>query len=142
MNKQHNTPVSTPSSVVPPHSAAHYFVAAMALTAVTLALIFGSLSAQAQVTEDCILEGTVDMRKAEHLGQPVYVRFDEARSGSEGHCSMSRRSSRGSKSRRVQFVSSPDVSRLETVSHGDRVHYRYVERDGEPGTWELIKVSQ
>jgi hypothetical protein len=113
------------------------FHTAACTTALVSALV--GASAQAQVTEDCILEGTVDMRKAEHLGQPVYVRFEEARSGSEGPCSMSRP---GSKSRRVQFVSSPDVRRLETVSHGARVHYRYTERDGQPGTWELIKVSQ
>ncbi len=94
---------------------------------------------QAKVTQDCILEGTVDMRKAEHLGQPVYVRFEDARSGTEGHCSMSRRSN---KSRRVQFVSSPDFTEVQSVSHGARVHYRYMEREGEPGTWELIQVSQ
>lgn len=120
-------------------SASTYLAAAFALTAGALALVLTSLSAQAQVTEDCILEGTVDMRKAEHLGQPVYVRFENARAGTEGQCSMSRR---GSRNRRVQFVGTPNLQDLDGASHGARVHYRYVERDGAPGTWELIEVGQ
>ena len=102
-----------------------------------LALTLFAGVTQAQVTQDCILEGTVDMRKAEHLGQPVYVRFEDIRAGSEGTCSMDRRS----RSRRVQFVSSTELRPAENVEHGSRVHYRYVERDGEPGNWELIKVG-
>ena len=76
------------------------------------------------------------MRKAEQLGQPVYVRFEDARRGSEAACSLDRRS----KSRRVKFVTTPDMTEIERVSHGSRVSYRYIERDGQPGTWELIDV--
>ena len=109
----------------------------------TLALLAGSLSlalpAAAQsndIVEDCILEGTVDMRKAEQLGQPVYVRFSDAEHGSQAGCSLERRS----KSRRVRFITTPDMHDIENVSHGAKVRYRYIERDGEPGTWELIGV--
>jgi len=112
--------------------------AAIALAGTSLALTFVALNAQAQITEDCILEGTVDMRKAEHLGQPVYVRFEDIRPGTEGNCSLDRRS----RSRRVQFVSSMDIKPAKEVEHGERVHYRYVERQGEPGVWELIKVGE
>lgn len=112
--------------------------AAIALTGTSLALTLVALNAQAQITQDCILEGTVDMRKAEHLGQPVYVRFEDIRPGTEGNCSLDRRS----RSRRVQFVSSMDIQPAKEVEHGERVHYRYVERKGEPGVWELIKVGE
>ncbi len=103
-----------------------------------LALSIAATTAQAEITEDCILEGTVDMRRAEALGQPIYVNFSSARSGSEGDCSMARRGK--SRSRRVQFISSPDVSQASDAAHGSTVRYRYIERDNQPGEWELIEV--
>ena len=111
---------------------------ALALTGAALSLTLFALAAQADVTEDCILEGTVDMRKAEQLGQSVYVRFNDARRGSDAGCSLDRRSN----SRRVKFISSPDTHDLDNASHGAKVRYRYIERDGQPGTWELIDVSR
>lgn len=93
--------------------------------------------AQAEITQDCILEGTVDLRKAEELGQPVYVKFRNARRGSEAGCNMNRRS----KSRRVQFISSPDTSSMQGAEHGSKVRYRYIERDGQHGSWELLETS-
>lgn len=96
-----------------------------------------SMQANAEITQDCILEGTVDMRKAEALGQPVYVNFRNARRGTEASCSLNRRS----KSRRVQYISSPDTSNVETAAHGSKVRYRYIERDNKPGNWELLEVS-
>jgi hypothetical protein len=107
------------------------------MTLAAIALALGTAAAQAEITEDCILEGTVDMRKAEALGQSVYVNFRNARRGSEAGCSMSRRS----KSRRVQFISGPDTRQVENVSHGSTVRYRYIERDNGRGSWELIDVS-
>lgn len=95
------------------------------------------LQASAEITQDCILEGTVDMRKAEELGQPVYVNFRNARRGTEAGCSLNRRS----KSRRVQYISSPDTSNVETAAHGSKVRYRYIERDNQSGNWELLEVS-
>lgn len=109
------------------------------LAALLFAAPLLSSTATAEITEDCILEGTVDMRRAEELGQPVYVKFRSARSGSEAGCSMSRRSN----SRRVQFISAPDTRRLTDVNvdHGDRVRYRYIERDNQPGRWELVDID-
>ena len=118
-------------------STSRNFTSALALTGAALAMTFVALSAQAEITQDCIVEGTVDMRKAEQLGQPTYVKFSKARRGSEATCNMNRRS----KSRRVQYVSSPDVNELQNVSHGSKVSYRYLERDNQPGTWQLIEVK-
>lgn len=113
-------------------------VSAVALTGSAIAMPLSAPSASAEITEDCILEGTVDMRMAERLGQPVYVRFRNAERGSEARCSLNR----SSNSRRVQFISSPDEHDFDNASHGDRVRYRYTERDGNPGTWQLIEVSE
>lgn len=112
-------------------------VTALLIAGTALALSITALTASAEITQDCILEGTVDMRTAEKLGQPVYVKFRNARSGPEANCSMNRRS----KSRRVQFVSSPDVSRVEDAAHGDKVRYRYLERNGQ-GTWHLVDTNE
>ncbi len=118
-------------------SAAANYLGAVALTFLALALTLTALNANAQITEDCILEGRVDMRKAEQIGQPMYVRFDKAYRGTEGTCSLNRSSSR----RRVKFISNPNLDELDNVTHGARIRYRYVERDGEPGSWELMEVS-
>ncbi|WOJ98096.1 hypothetical protein R0137_05845 [Congregibacter brevis] len=107
----------------------------IAASAIGLSLL--PLQASAEITQDCILEGTVDMRKAQELGQPVYVNFRNARRGTEAGCSMNRRS----KSRRVQFISTPDTSTVESAAHGSKVRYRYTERDNEVGKWELLEVS-
>jgi hypothetical protein len=111
---------------------------ATALAGGTFAMALFALTAHADITEDCILEGTVDMRMAEQLGQPVYVRFRNAERGTEARCSLTQRSN----SRRVKFISSPDEHDLDDASHGDRVRYRYTERDGNPGTWQLIEVRE
>lgn len=94
-------------------------------------------TAQAEVTQDCILEGTVDLKKAEQLGQSTYVKFRNAKRGAEAGCSLNRRS----KSRRVQYISSPDTNELVNVSHGSTVKYRYVEWNNQPGSWELIDIQ-
>lgn len=111
---------------------------AIAVAGSSLAMALFAVNANAEITEDCILEGTVDMRMAEQLGQPVYVRFRSAERGWEARCSLNRRSN----SRRVQFISSPDEHDLDKAGHGDRVRYRYTERDGNPGSWELIEVRE
>jgi hypothetical protein len=108
----------------------------IAMSGAILALALTGMQANAEITEDCILEGTVDMRKAEELGQSVYVNFRNARRGSEAGCSLNRRS----KSRRVQFIRSPDASDIENANHGSKVRYRYIERDNQTGNWELIEV--
>ncbi|MEO1082488.1 MAG: hypothetical protein AAFY29_23240 [Pseudomonadota bacterium] len=118
-------------------STATNYLQAVALMFLALSLTLAALNANAQITEDCILEGRVDMRKAEQIGQPMYVRFDKAYRGTEGTCSLNRSSSR----RRVKFISNPNLDELDDVTHGARIRYRYVERDGQPGSWELIEVS-
>jgi len=107
------------------------------ITAAVVGLSMLPLQASAEITQDCILEGTVDMRKAEELGQSVYVNFRNARRGAEAGCSLNRRS----KSRRVQYISSPDTSNVENAAHGSKVRYRYIERDNQSGNWELLEVS-
>lgn len=103
----------------------------------TLALILLPAGAQAEITQDCIFEGTVDKHKAEQLGQATYVKFRNARRGSEANCSMNRRS----KSRRVTFVSTPKLDGIDEAGHGAKVRYRYIERDNQQGTWELLDES-
>jgi hypothetical protein len=95
--------------------------------------------ANAEITQDCILEGVVDMRRAEQLGQSVYVKFRNARSGGEAACDMSRRS----KSRRINLISTPNIEELQNVDleQGDRVRYRYIERDHQHGYWELVDIE-
>jgi len=113
------------------------FTKALAFAGAT-ALGLAALPTSAEITEDCILEGTVDMQRAKQLGQPVYVRFRNAENGSEARCSLNQRS----RSRRVKFVSSPDTSAdlSEDVQDGSKVRYRYTERNNEQGNWELIDV--
>lgn len=113
-------------------------IGALALTFGALALTLAALGANAEITQDCIIEGTVDMRRAEQLGQPYYVSFRDIRRGSEANCTMNRRS----KSRRVQFVDTPTprADGIESAVHGSKVRYRYIERDGQPGQWQLIDV--
>lgn len=132
-NQKNNTP--TRFGCTPPPPAARF----RSLVAMTLALGLGAAAAtgHAEITEDCILEGTVDMRKAEQIGQPVYVRFEEAYQGEEARCTLNQHNNR----RRVKFISSPDLHDFSQLDHGSRVRYRYVERDGEPGRWQLIEVT-
>lgn len=109
------------------------------LLAAAAAVALLAPGAGAEITQDCILEGTVDMRRARELGQPLYVNFRHARSGGEAGCAMGRRNH----SRRVQFISAPDTRKLTdvNVSHGDTVRYRYIERDHQHGSWELIEIE-
>ncbi len=106
--------------------------------AAVLAFSIAAVPASAEITQDCILEGTVDMRTAQRLGQPLYVNFKRATRGSEADCAMSRRGN----SRRVQFISAPEMDALQNVdaNHGDTVRYRYVERNNQPGTWQLVDI--
>jgi len=132
-HQKNNLP--TPFGLTCPPSAARQ----RPLIAMTLALALGAVATtgRAEITEDCILEGTVDMRKAEQIGQPVYVRFEEAYQGKEARCTLNQHNNR----RRVKFISSPDLHDFSELDHGSRVRYRYVERDGEPGRWQLIEVT-
>lgn len=123
-----------------PHSLPTGGVTLLAAAALALPLtLLTATQVQAEITEDCILEGTVDMRTARELGQPVYVKFRNARSGSEAGCSMNRRSN----TRRVQFISTPSTEELKDIDvhHGEAVTYRYIERDNQGGRWELVNTG-
>ncbi|MEM6301591.1 MAG: hypothetical protein AAF991_01645 [Pseudomonadota bacterium] len=108
---------------------------AVAITVAAMALTLGALNAQAEITQDCILEGTVDLRAAERMGQPTYVKFKRAQRGESAGCSINRKSSR-----RVKFISNPDPREIQHVSHGSTVRYRYLEHDRQQGRWELIEI--
>ena len=56
--------------------------------AIVLALPLLAGSAMAEVTQDCIVEGTVDKDRAEKMGKPVYVEFHTAKRGEEARCTM------------------------------------------------------
>lgn len=104
------------------------------ITALALALI--ATGAYADITEDCIVEGTVDKQRAERLGTPVFVEFHSAKSGEEARCSMNRQN----KSHRVEFKA-PSTDGIESAPHGSKVKYRYTEENNQNGKWELLDVS-
>lgn len=91
-------------------------------------------TAHAEVTQDCILEGTVDKGKAEQMGQDVYVAFHSAsRAEKNSECSLQRRN-------RVQFKE-PKNAMIENAPDGSKVRYRYTEEDNQQGEWQLLGVS-
>ena len=103
--------------------------------AIALALPLLAPGAFAEVTQDCIVEGTVDKDRAAKMGKPVYVEFHSAKSGEDARCSMNR-----SKNRRVQ-LKAPSTDGIENAPHGSKVKYRYTEDRNKDGKWELLEVS-
>lgn len=101
-----------------------------------LALSLAAGAAQAEITQDCILEGQVDKRRAEQLGHDVYVAFSSAKNGDAATCELGRRGK--SKNRRIEFRA-PSTSDIADAPHGARVKFRYTERNNERGQWELIE---
>ncbi|HEY7776741.1 MAG TPA: hypothetical protein VIC02_09380 [Kineobactrum sp.] len=90
--------------------------------------------AWAEVTQDCILEGTIDKEKAEQMGRDVYVAFHSAgRAERNSECNINRRN-------RVQFKESKNAA-IESAPHGARVKYRYTEENNQQGEWKLLNVS-
>lgn len=90
--------------------------------------------AWAEVTQDCIVEGTVDKQKAEQSGRDVYVAFHSAdRADRNSRCDIGRRN-------RVEFKE-PKNSMIENAPHGSTVRYRYTEEDNQQGEWRLLDVS-
>jgi len=89
--------------------------------------------ASAEVTQDCILEGTVDKQKAASTGRDVYVAFHSASDGREADCRLNRR-------HKVEFKE-PKNAMIENVPDGSKVRYRYREEDNNSGEWQLIDVS-
>jgi len=101
----------------------------------TLALLpLFACGAWAEVTQDCILEGTVDKSKAEETGRDVYVAFHSAdRASNKANCKINRRN-------RLEFKE-PKNSMIENAPDGSTVKYRYTERDNQKGHWQLLDVS-
>ncbi|GAB3316222.1 hypothetical protein [Haliea atlantica] len=98
----------------------------------TLPLV--ALGARAEVTQDCILEGTVDKGKAEQMGRDVYVEFHSAARAERGsECNLQRRN-------RIQFKE-PKNAMIENAPDGSKVRYRYTEKDDQQGEWRLIGVA-
>lgn len=103
-----------------------------ALLLTTLPLF--AAGALAEVTQDCILGGTVDKKKAEQMGSDVYVAFHSAsRAGKGSECNLNRRN-------RVEFKE-PKNAMIENAPDGAKVKYRYTEKDNQDGEWQLMGVS-
>ena len=95
--------------------------------------LFSAVSV-AEVTQDCILEGTVDKKKAEQMGRDVYVAFHSSQRAESGSkCQLERRS-------RIQFKE-PKNAMIENAPDGAKVKYRYTEHDDQAGEWQLMGIS-
>ena len=94
-----------------------------------------SAGAWAEVTQDCIVEGTVNKEKAREAGKDVYVRFHSAsRASEESSCRLNRRGNR------VVFKE-PRNALIENAPDGATVQYRYTELNHQQGEWILLNVS-
>ena len=102
-------------------------IAALLATCVAL-----PLGASAEVTRDCVVEGTVK-RHDEEKGR-VYVNFDSAEPAEKGApCQLKRRE-------RLNFKAS-NAADLKNAEPGTRVRYRYTERTDTGASWKLQKAS-
>ncbi|GAB3280899.1 hypothetical protein [Parahaliea aestuarii] len=91
--------------------------------------------AWAEVTQDCIVEGTVNKQKARETGKDVYVSFHSAsRASDDASCQLNRRGSR------VVFKE-PRNALIENAPDGATVQYRYTELNHQQGEWTLLNVS-
>ncbi len=89
--------------------------------------------ANADITQDCILEGTVNQTRAASGSEEVHLVFRSAERGEQAPCRMSR----VNRSRRIQFKV-PSDNDIVDAPHGSKVKYRYTE-DGEgKRQWRLI----
>lgn len=104
-------------------------------TLVLAAMPMIALSAQAEMSQDCILKGEVDKRKAAALNQNVYVHFYEATdASSDPGCNLR-------KGKRLQFKE-PKNAMIEHVPDGAEVTYHYTEYDqSEQAEWRLLSVT-
>jgi hypothetical protein len=101
-----------------------------------LALTLGATTVQAEITQDCILEGTVTENRAAEGGERVRVSFRSAERGEAAPCRLSR----SDRSRRIQFKA-PSENEIADAPHGARVKYRYTEDVNGERQWRLIERS-
>lgn len=107
------------------------------LLSMTSALVLVlATQAQAQVTQDCILEGTVNQTRAASGNDQVRVSFRSAERGEEAPCRMSR----SDRNRRIQFKA-PTENDIADAPHGAKVRYRYTEEANGKRQWRLIERS-
>jgi hypothetical protein len=91
-----------------------------------------SVGANAEVTRDCVVEGTVKRHGDD--GDRVYVAFDSAKPAEKGApCRLKRRE-------RLNFKAS-DAGDLRNAEPGTRVRYRYTEHTDKGASWKLQKAS-
>lgn len=100
-----------------------------------LALILAT-QAHAEITQDCILEGTVNQTRAGSGSEEVHLVFRTAERGKEAPCRMSR----VDRSRRIQFKV-PSDNDIVDAPHGSKVKYRYTEDVEGKHQWRLIDRS-
>ncbi len=89
---------------------------------------------QAEVTQDCVVEGKVKQRSGQESGTNVYVAFHSVKKSNEqANCSIDRQ-------KRVAFKQ-PKNAMIENAPVGSTVTYRYVEQDNSDGQWSLVTVG-
>lgn len=100
------------------------------LLAPCLALPMG---AAAEITRDCVVEGTVKRHDSDR--DRVYVNFDSARPAEQGApCRLKKRE-------KLNFKTS-SASELSDAEPGTRVRYRYTEDTDKGASWKLEKASR
>ena len=98
-----------------------------------VACLFG-MGTQAEVAQDCLVEGKVKQRADQENGTNVYVAFHSVKkSNDETNCSLARQ-------KRVAFKE-PKNAMIENAPIGSTVTYRYTEKVNQDGEWRLISVG-
>ncbi|MFT5710255.1 MAG: putative acyltransferase (DUF342 family) [Halioglobus sp.] len=93
-----------------------------------------AVGVQAEVTQDCVVEGKVKQRSGQENGTNVYVAFHSVKKSNEQtNCSIDRQ-------KRVAFKQ-PKNAMIEHAPVGSTVTYRYVEQDNNDGQWSLVTVG-
>lgn len=93
-----------------------------------------TVGVQAEITQDCVVEGKVKQRSGQENGTNVYVAFHSVKKSNEqANCSIERQ-------KRVAFKQ-PKNAMIETAPVGSTVTYRYVEQDNSDGQWSLVTVG-
>ena len=103
-------------------------------TAVLLLAFLPVMGVQAEVAQDCLVEGTVEQRTGEKHSVDVYVAFHSVKkSDAQSKCSLARK-------KRVAFKE-PKNAMIENAPVGSTVTYRYIEQDNKDTQWRLISVG-
>jgi hypothetical protein len=107
----------------------------LALAAIVSTLMVFPLGASAEITRDCVVEGTVKQTRDRNDGERVYVAFHSAKPAEEGApCRMNRRE-------KFRFKA-PTSSDLRDAEPGTEVRYRYTEDSEKGATWKLQNASR